>query len=102
MKILPSINTVAHREIGSEVLNYQSTNSAAFSGHPSEREFAGHREIKQMFGLSRAGLYRYQALGLIKSASVRTPGAIRGRRLWFVPSIRALLERNLTTTGVAK
>lgn len=59
-------------------------------------EYAGHADIKRLFGVSRAYLYQLQKLGLIKSANVRRPGNIKGRRLWYVPSIRALLENNIT------
>jgi len=47
-----------------------------------------------MFGLSRAYLYQLLHQGLIKSANIRRPGNIKGRRLWYIPSIRLYLENN--------
>jgi len=58
-----------------------------------EPEFAGHKEIRFIFGLSRTHLFRLAKDGKIKSASVRDKGKVKGRRLYNIASIRAFLHR---------
>ena len=58
-------------------------------------EFVGYAEAKQLFGLSRTHLYRLKELGLIRSVTLRTPGTLKGRRLWHVQSIREMLYAHL-------
>jgi hypothetical protein len=43
-------------------------------------------------GLSRPAFYQLIAAGRIRSACIRQPGAIRGQRLVFLPSVMALLD----------
>jgi hypothetical protein len=61
----------------------------------AEPEFGDSKVVKKMFGLSRAHCYRLSAEGKIRSASLRERGKTRGRRLWFLPSIRAFLIANM-------
>ncbi len=58
----------------------------------AEPEFVDAKGARQIFGLSKSHLYDLSAHGLIRSACLRKPGAIRGRRLFCCASIRALLE----------
>lgn len=58
-------------------------------------EFCGFEEAERLFGLSRSHLYRLKDLGLIKSVTLRTPGTVKGRRLWHVESIRMMLYANI-------
>ena len=44
-------------------------------------------------GLSRAAAYQLIAAGKIKSACIRKPGAVRGQRLVFLPSVLEFLDR---------
>jgi hypothetical protein len=44
-------------------------------------------------GLSRAAAYDLIRQGKIKSACIRKPGAIRGQRLVFLPSVLQFLDR---------
>jgi len=44
-------------------------------------------------GLSRPHIYNLIAAGLIRSACLRQPGAIRGRRLVYLPSVLAYLDQ---------
>jgi len=44
-------------------------------------------------GLSRAAAYDLIRQGKIKSACIRKPGAVRGQRLVFLPSVLELLDR---------
>ncbi len=44
-------------------------------------------------GLSRPHIYNLIAAGLIRSACLRQPGAIRGRRLVYLPSVLAYLDK---------
>jgi hypothetical protein len=55
-------------------------------------EFLDHRGVTLMFGFSRAHAYRLAEAGRIRSVNLRQPGKLRGRRLFCVASIRALLE----------
>ena len=50
----------------------------------------GHCPIS---GLSRPHIYNLINDGLIRSACLRQPGAIRGRRLIYLPSLLAYLDR---------
>lgn len=44
-------------------------------------------------GLSRAHFYQLIDDGRIRSACIRQPGAIRGRRLVYLPSVLEFLDR---------
>ena len=44
------------------------------------------------FGMSRSLAYVLTQEGLIQSVSIRPPGALRGKRLWRVSSIRRYLD----------
>lgn len=70
-----------------------------------EPEFAGYKEIRVIFGLSRTHLFRLAKEGKIKSVSLRDVGKVKGRRLYNIASIRALLHESgeeavQTTEGV--
>lgn len=58
-------------------------------------EFGDSKVVRKMFSLSRAHLYRLGAEGRIKSSVLRQRGCLRGRRLWYLPSIRAYLMANM-------
>lgn len=58
-------------------------------------EFGDSKVVRKMFSLSRAHLYRLTAAGLIKSSCLRQRGKMRGRRLWFIPSVRDYLLANM-------
>lgn len=62
-------------------------------------EWADAKEIKRRFGLGRSALYGLMAAGQIKSSSIRLPGKVKGRRLFSVPSVRALIEKNATAAN---
>ena len=71
-----------------------------------EAEFAGYKEIRVIFGLSRTHLFRLAKEGKIKSVSLRDVGKVKGRRLYNIASIRALLHESTeevvqATEGVA-
>ena len=44
-------------------------------------------------GLSRAAYYQLISAGTIRSACLRAPGALRGTRLIWLPSVMAYIER---------
>jgi len=44
-------------------------------------------------GLSRAAAYQLITAGKIKSACIRKPGAVRGQRLVYLPSVLEFLDR---------
>jgi hypothetical protein len=58
-------------------------------------EFAGHAKIRELFDLSRTHLHRLSTAGKIRSVCLRERGKLRGRRLYDVESVRALLIANL-------
>jgi hypothetical protein len=55
-------------------------------------EFVGYSEARAMFGLSRTHLYKLGKEGRVRTVSLRARGKTRGRRLYSVDSIRALLN----------
>jgi hypothetical protein len=61
------------------------------AGVASVPEFVDHKGLRAMFGLSRAHGYLLASEGKIRSVCIRRPGAIRGRRLFCVQSIRDFL-----------
>jgi hypothetical protein len=63
--------------------------------HDAAPEFGDSKVAKKMYCLSRAHLYRLGAEGKIKSACLRQRGSTRGRRLWYLPSIREYLLANM-------
>ena len=58
-------------------------------------EFGDAKIVRKMFSLSRAHLYRLSADGKIKSSCLRQRGKMRGRRLWYLPSVRDYLLANM-------
>lgn len=60
--------------------------------HVTQPEFVDHRGVTAMFGFSRAHAYRLAEAGRIRTVNLRTPGKLKGRRLFCVASIRALFE----------
>ena len=58
-------------------------------------EFVGYQEARMMFGLSRTHLYKLGKEGLVRTVSLRGRGNTRGRRLYSVDSIRALLNASV-------
>lgn len=63
--------------------------------HDAAVEFGDSKLVRKMFCLSRAHLYRLARAGKIKSSCLRQRGAIRGRRLWYLPSVREYLVSNM-------
>jgi hypothetical protein len=55
-------------------------------------EFVGYTEARALFGLSRTHLYKLGKEGQVQTVSLRAKGRTRGRRLYSVASIRALLN----------
>jgi hypothetical protein len=58
-------------------------------------EFGDSKVVRKMFSISRGHLYRLGAEGKIKSSVLRQRGSMRGRRLWFIPSVREYLLENM-------
>jgi hypothetical protein len=57
----------------------------------AQPEFADHKGVRGLFGLSRSFTYNLAAEGKIQSVSLRRPGTVRGRRLFDCASIRNYL-----------
>lgn len=54
-------------------------------------EFADHKTVKILFGLSRSYLYLLANQGKIRSVNVRKQGSLKGRRLYDCGSIRQFI-----------
>ena len=59
----------------------------------SQPEFADHKGVRALYGLSRAHAYQLAAEGKIRSVCIRREGATRGRRLFDCESIRVFLNK---------
>jgi hypothetical protein len=66
----------------------------ATEGVFSLAEWCAAKHLKPLFGLSRSHAYLLLSEGLIRAASIRRPGTIRGRRLFDCTSIRAFLNKH--------
>ena len=64
-----------------------------------EAEFCDSDGAFTRFGLGRPLLYELLNLGLIKGCSLRRHGALRGKRLWSIESIRGYLESQMDGGG---
>jgi hypothetical protein len=56
---------------------------------------------QRLLGLSRTTLHELSEAGLIRTVAIRKPGAIKGIRLVYLPSLYCYLE-NLTGEGNSK
>jgi hypothetical protein len=61
----------------------------------SATEWTDFRGVLELFGLRRSTAYHLYDEGLIKSVSLAEHGEKRGKRLFFVPSIREYLNSKL-------
>jgi hypothetical protein len=95
MSALKRHSTVTPRKGGSE----PTTNAPAIAAGNQTAEFAGHAAITAMFGIGRTHLFNLDKAGLIKSVALRQRGKLRGRRLYVVESIRALLLANIAQSN---
>jgi len=59
----------------------------------SRPEWGSYQTVKAIFGISRTQAYRLAADGKIKTASLRQRGQAKGKRLFSLDSIAALLEK---------
>ena len=62
------------------------------STSPTTAEFLDKNGVTKKFGITHTPLYRLRKAGLIKSVSLREPGAKYGKRLYCVASIRGYLD----------
>ena len=96
--MLGPVNIVTSHQIGSKQTACKTieAQTGAVNGVAlMQPEFCGFQEARQLFGLSRSHLYRLADEGRIKSVVLRGRGKLRGRRLFVVESIRALLLANI-------
>lgn len=76
-------------------MRHASTTSNITIANDAAPEFGDSKIVRKMFSLSRAHLYRLGAEGKIKSCVLRQRGCTRGRRLWYLPSVRSYLHSNM-------
>lgn len=88
-------NNVPSLLSGAELTTQAPTIGAGTKGGGIYPEFMGHEEVTRVFGLKRTHLYQLKDKGVIKSVALRAKGALKGRRLFHVESIRAFLYANL-------
>lgn len=82
------------------------TSKSGLCGNPKVAELLGDRTTGQPdwvrcpvrgpephCGFTRPYLYQLAGAGLIRSVSIRQPGAVRGVRLFNLPSVYAYIER---------
>jgi hypothetical protein len=62
-------------------------------------EFLDVDQVRIYFGIKQSLLYRLLAENKIRAVSIRKRGKTRGRRLFDVSSIRALLNANVDRDG---
>lgn len=55
-------------------------------------QYADSKGLARLTGISRSHAYRLAAEGKIESACIKSPGGIRGKRLWYIPSVLRFLE----------
>ncbi len=55
-------------------------------------QYADSKGLRRLTGISRSYAYLLASEGKIESACIRRPGCIRGKRLWYVPSVLKFLE----------
>lgn len=60
-----------------------------------DAEFCDSLGAKFRFGLGRTYLYQLLEQGLIEGVSLRKRGAVKGKRLWSVDSIRRYLAAQM-------
>ncbi|MEI7773169.1 MAG: hypothetical protein WCK17_00215 [Verrucomicrobiota bacterium] len=87
----PTINRSSPAKVGT------TTTQPVIADGNLNPEFAGHAKIRELFDLSRTHLHRLSTAGKIRSVCLRERGKLRGRRLYDVESVRALLMANLDT-----
>ena len=77
------------------------TTDAVQASPSNEAEFCDSLGVLHRFGIKRSLLYELHAEGLIRGVSLRRRGAMRGKRLWCVDSIRAYLRAQMENGGGA-
>jgi len=72
--------------------------AASSSGSP---EFVDYKGLRSLFSISRSHGYALAERGSVRTVCLRKPGALRGKRLWDVASVRAYLNRCETQVGAS-
>jgi hypothetical protein len=68
---------------------------AARPSQQVEPEFVDFEGLRQGFGIKRSLAYQLLSEGLIRGVSLRRRGALRGKRLFSVDSVRAYLNSQM-------
>lgn len=75
------------------------TSPVVASDFISGPEFVNTTNARKLFSIGKSHLYNLHSQGMIRSVVLRKRGAARGKRLWDVSSIRALLHANMENTA---
>ncbi|HPA16129.1 MAG TPA: hypothetical protein PLU30_00180 [Verrucomicrobiae bacterium] len=80
-----------------EATNNQNITGAVRAAHLNDigPEFVDHQGLTRMFAIRRSHAYLLVAQGAIRSVCIRKPGAVKGRRLFHVQSVRDFLARQM-------
>lgn len=92
MKILDVSNSSTRQEDAAADVKTISPRDAASTPHTSPVEWQRVPEICRCFGLKRSKVYELISRGVLKSASLRQKGSLRGIRIVSCDSVRTLLE----------
>jgi hypothetical protein len=84
-----------NQDLVGEVVRRKPRSPAEVSVGP-ETEYTDYHGILKLFGLRRSTAYHLGNEGLITSVSLKEAGEKKGKRLFFVPSIREYLNSKIT------
>jgi hypothetical protein len=81
-------------------MNQLTTSPVVVSGNSGGPEFVNSTVARKLFSICKTHLYDLLAEGKIRSVCLRRRGAVRGKRLWDVSSIRDYLTSNMEGIGL--
>jgi hypothetical protein len=71
------------------------TGKAMAASEIADPEFVDVAGLRRVFGIKRSLAYALLSEGLIRGVSLRRRGAVRGKRLFSVDSVRAFLNSQM-------
>ena len=81
------------KKLGEQIT--ENTTAPVTASPANDAEFCDSPGAFSRFGLRRSLLYDLNGQGLIKGVSLRRRGAMRGKRLWSIQSIRDYLASQM-------
>lgn len=72
----------------------------------AQSEWGDEKIVLKIYGITRTPLFNLRKAGLVRSVSLKLPGASYGKRLYHIPSVAAYIAdceaREASTVGGAK